>query len=128
MKLYFLAPKLTSEFSKVNWQKMSATQIYNLARALTGILEPTCFWKNTPVKLYEMYKSNDEAYTNKIADEFQPGYVEYHKPSTTLIILCSNKSCIGVGKIGVYGKKVMSASDFYNGYLSKVPSKERYFT
>lgn len=124
----FSAPKLTSEFALIHWHKMSATQVYNLNRAVTGILVPYCFWKNTPVKLYEIQQYSDGNFLNQIIQEFSPGYVEYYKTSKKLRVLCANNSFISVGKVGVYGKKVMSATDFFNGFLSKVPPAERYLT
>lgn len=125
----FSAPKLTPEFAVINWEKMSSTQIYNLERAVSGVLVPTCLWKSTPVKLFGIEDcSTDSIIVNQTNIELRPGYVEHHKPSNILKILCACKSSISVQKVGVRGKKIMSASDFYNGFLSKVPVNERYFT
>lgn len=112
----------------IHWQKMSSLQILNLDRAVSGMLIPTCTWKNTPVKLFDIQNCNNSDIVNQASNHLQPGYVEHHKPSKTLKILCADKRCITVQKLGVRGKKIMSASDFYNGFLSKVPVHERYFT
>lgn len=127
-KSYFLAPKLTPEFAVIHWSKMTASQIFNLDRAVTGILQPTCFWKNIPIKLYEIQEYGDDSILNKVIDDFHPGYVEYNKHLKKLIVLCASKSYITVEKIGVHGKKIMTARDFYNGFLTKVLPTERYFT
>lgn len=123
----FAAPKLTPEFAVINWEKMSSVQIYNLDRAVSGVLIPTCLWKSTLVKLFEIEDCTDSNIVNQTNNELRPGYVEHHKPSKTLKILCAGKSSISVQKVGVHGKKIMSASDFYNGFLSKVSINERYF-
>lgn len=123
----FLAPRITSEFAVINWQQMSSSKILNLDRAISGILVPTCSWKGTPIKLIDMQNCSDQNILNN-NNEVCPGYVEYHKTSNILRIMCVNGFCIGVKKVGVYGKKIMSAKDFYNGFLTKVPINERYFT
>lgn len=124
----FSAPKITQEFAIINWQQMSSTKILNLDRAISGFLVPTCSWKGTALKLFDIEDCTDESIFNNTTDKVCPGYVEYNKTSNILRIICANESCISVKKVGVYGKKVMSAKDFYNGFLTKVPVNERYFT
>lgn len=103
---------------------MSSSQIQNLDRAISGILTPTCSWRNTPVKLIDI---QDCTNCNSLVDK-SPGYIEHHKQTKTLRILCANKTSISVEKVGVFGKKVMSATDFHNGFISKEPLSSRYFT
>lgn len=107
---------------------MSSLQVLNLDRAVSGVLVPTCTWKSTPVKLFDIQGCSDAYISNQASDDLQPGHAEHDKPSRTLKVLCADKRYISVQKLGVHGKKIMSASDFYNGFLSKVPVNERYFT
>lgn len=119
------APKLTSEFALIKWETMCSTQIQNLERALSGIMVPTCFWRDTPVKLFEI----QDCPLNNIANKFVvPGYVEHQKSFKRLKIMCANNTSITVKQVGVFGKKIMTTTEFYNGFLSKVSVDDRYFT
>ncbi|XP_023029566.2 methionyl-tRNA formyltransferase, mitochondrial [Leptinotarsa decemlineata] len=121
-----LAPKITPDFATIDWMNMQSSDVYNLYRALHGFLSPTTSWKGIPVKLHDIEECN-ESITHANEEPIGVGYVKYDKRTKALRIICSNRTCISVGKISVFGKKVMSASDFNNGYLKKVFPSDRYF-
>lgn len=52
-----------------------------------------------------------------------PGTFDYSKSEKCLKVICGRGTSVLVYKIGLEGKKVMSASEFYNGFLSKVKEK-----
>lgn len=113
----------------IKWETMSSTEICNLDRAICGVLVPTCFWKNTRVKLFQIKEFvGVKILENTFDHVLSPGHVMYDKLSKTLRILCASKTFISVGKVGVLGKKPMNATDFYNGFISKQSMNEWYFT
>lgn len=117
----FIAPKVTSEFARVSWEKMTSSEIYNRERALTGLFSLISSWKGTPVKLLGVMDCGncDLSSNDKDSAPLKPGYVRYDKKRKVLLIVCANKTLISVEKIGIFGKKVMSAPDFNNGYIKK---------
>lgn len=104
---------------------MTATQVYNLGRALEGVLPLTSKWKNVPVKLYEVQRSEIE----KIEScEAKAGYVVYDKSDKLLKVKCADGNWISIRQVGVVGKRTMSATDFNNGYVKKEIVDNRYLT
>lgn len=94
---------------------MSAEQIYNLYRAMYSFKPITTRWQQQLVRLIEIRKdSNKEFRSNK-----RPGSVEYAKSDKVLKVVCSDRRCIVVTKLGIEGKKIMSAMDFNNGFIKK---------
>ncbi|XP_076656274.1 methionyl-tRNA formyltransferase, mitochondrial isoform X1 [Halictus rubicundus] len=109
------APKITSKIAIVKWDEMSATNIYNLHRALVGLYPLSTRLGNKTVKLYDVmitHKSIAKKFIEK-----PPGMVTYDKVSNELIIKCKGAGCISVKRISVQGKSVMTAGDFNNGYI-----------
>ncbi|CAG9854019.1 unnamed protein product [Phyllotreta striolata] len=117
------APKVLPDFAVIKWDSMNSQQVYNLYRALYGFLLPTTEWHKVQVKLSGI-KVNDEV--GDIEDQ-KPGCVSYSKMTKRLNVICADKTIISVDSVSVLGKKVMSAADFHNGFLSKVPVNLRYF-
>lgn len=99
---------------------MTAEKIFNLGRAVDGIFPVQTTWNGRPVKLFKIRKGD-------ITSTKNPGYVEYDSEKTLLKVLCSDLQFITVKKIGLVGKKIMSAKDFNNGYVKKEPPDCRYF-
>ncbi|XP_056648349.1 methionyl-tRNA formyltransferase, mitochondrial [Diorhabda sublineata] len=118
------APKITHDFTTINWFKMTSVQVYNLYRALRGYLVPVSTWQGVPIKLLEIKLCSDVS-TNCI-DKY-PGYVMYDKRTKSLKVLCGDKSFVTIGSVGIFSKRIMNATDFSNGYLKKVPLECRYF-
>lgn len=103
--------------SKINWQTMTAEHIYNLYRALFSFMSIQTKWQNVTVKFYEISKLPK---TNH--DHQKPGTVEYVKQGKFLKVTCIDGQCIGVHRLGMVGRKEMSASDFNNGFVKKLQS------
>ncbi|RZC32200.1 methionyl-tRNA formyltransferase, mitochondrial, partial [Asbolus verrucosus] len=112
------APKVKPEFANIKWDAMTARQIYDLERALDGVFHLQTMWKDTPVKLISVSQGE---FSSTVYDKFNPGFVVYDKQKKILKILCSNSQFIIVEKVGVVGKKIMTATDFNNGYVKKEP-------
>ncbi|XP_018570371.1 methionyl-tRNA formyltransferase, mitochondrial [Anoplophora glabripennis] len=123
------APKVSSEFAVVSWEDMTSTQIYNRERAVTGLFSLTSSWNGIPVKLVGVTdcKNCDALLNSKDSVPLKPGFVKYDKKRKTLIVVCADKTLISVDKIGIFGKRVMTAMEFNNGYIKKEPVENRCF-
>lgn len=62
--------------------------------------------------------------TSDIVSARPPGTVEYVKLDKCLKVICGNGSSVSVYKLGLEGKRVMSAAEFYNGFLTKIKGKD----
>ncbi|KAJ6638536.1 Methionyl-tRNA formyltransferase, mitochondrial [Pseudolycoriella hygida] len=117
LHLVTYAPKVTAALAQVNWNS-SAVQVYNLYRALYSFKPLTTHWNSLLVRIVEMILSTTDATNDK-----PPGTVEYVKLNKCLKVTCGNGSSVRVMKLGLEGKKVMTAAEFYNGFLNKFPEK-----
>ncbi|KAG5672377.1 hypothetical protein PVAND_002509 [Polypedilum vanderplanki] len=113
------APKIDKEFCKVRWNEMSAREIYDLYRALYSYKHVLTTFKNEPVKLLELKKSNEVIEYN-IA-----GHLKFCKKTKKLLVHCVDGECIEINKL-LIAKKVMSASDFNNGFLKNINDFENF--
>ncbi|XP_050497616.1 methionyl-tRNA formyltransferase, mitochondrial isoform X1 [Diabrotica virgifera virgifera] len=121
---FFGAPKITPEFINIRWNQMTSTQVYNLYRALKGYSPVMSTWQGIPTKLSEIKICTD---VNASEIEFGPGFVKYDKRTKVLKVLCADMTLVSVSSISVYGKRVMNATDFNNGFLKKTVIDLRYF-
>lgn len=112
----------------VNFTEMSAQKICALGRALYGLYPLTCAWNNVPIKLYDISLSPislDNIVIKK--DLVRPGFVFYDKNAEQLCVLCADSKYVSFKRIGILGKKPMTAKDFNNGYLKKEVILQRLF-
>ncbi|XP_049842562.1 methionyl-tRNA formyltransferase, mitochondrial-like isoform X1 [Schistocerca gregaria] len=145
------APKVTPALYRADWHKMAAADVYNLCRALGHV---TSNWYGTAVRLAQPDAPSSapspvshlsslpataipggdvassrtprralstESFTGQ---QFTPGMVRIHRASAMLRVMCVDGSWLAFAKVTIIGKKPMSAIDFYNGFLSKVPLDE----
>lgn len=68
-KIFISAPKITSKISLVNWDQMSAKQVYNLHRALLGLYPLTTSYQNTKVKLLDVRAIKAEGIAANLKEE-----------------------------------------------------------
>lgn len=108
---------MTPALAQVNWNS-SATQVYNLFRALYSFKSLATKWNSVQVKLIELKISTTDAVSSQ-----PPGTVEYVKLDKCLKVICGDGSSVCVYKLGLEGKKAMSATEFYNGFLAKVKGR-----
>ena len=57
----------------------------------------------------------------------EPGYVEYSWKDKCLKVACSDRKYIRIHQLSISGRKIMSAIDFNNGFLKKIPKENRKF-
>ncbi|XP_071444641.1 methionyl-tRNA formyltransferase, mitochondrial [Hetaerina americana] len=118
------APKVTPSLGMVQWQEKNAESLYNLWRALFGVYHLTTSWHGTQVRLMDVHYCDDK----DISGLDRPGKITFSKSSGMILVICADGGKIGFRKLGVTGKKPMSAMDFYNGYMSKRSADEWYFS
>ncbi|KAG6801460.1 methionyl-tRNA formyltransferase, mitochondrial [Apis mellifera caucasica] len=94
------APKITSKISLINWNKMSATNVYNLHRALLGLYDLTTSFQNVKIKLLDIQKIESKIIATKLKEE-NTGVAIYSKKNNALIIKCKENSFVSVKKITV---------------------------
>jgi methionyl-tRNA formyltransferase len=76
------------------------------------------------VKIYELSPDS-----SKDDDPRPAGTIEYNKSTHCLQVSCAgpDQRRVSISKLSIGKKKAMSAADFYNGFLSKVPVEARCF-
>ncbi|XP_043251399.1 methionyl-tRNA formyltransferase, mitochondrial isoform X1 [Colletes gigas] len=119
------APKITSKIASIKWNEMSASNVYNLYRALLGLYPLVTTFQNTTIKLHDIKKIEKPVPTELI--EEMPGVVIYDKINSVLIIKCK-EDCVSVKKVVVRGKPAMSARDFNNGYIYGKNKTKEFFS
>ncbi|KAG8227370.1 hypothetical protein J437_LFUL000378 [Ladona fulva] len=117
------APKVKPSLAVIKWSETETKKAYNLWRALYGTLHLITFWHGLQVKLIEACNCS----FNSSSSSIQPGKVEYLKKQKIILVTCADGGKIGFQKIAIAGKKIMSAEDFYNGYMSKRNDSEWIF-
>ncbi|XP_070522001.1 methionyl-tRNA formyltransferase, mitochondrial isoform X2 [Cardiocondyla obscurior] len=109
-----LAPKITSKISVVNWNEMTANNVYDLHRALVGLYPLKTKFDGMGVKLLNVQQTSRPR-DEKNADV--PGVVRFNWKTNALVVTCKGPSWISVMKVSVEHYSVMSARDFANGFI-----------
>lgn len=115
--MFILAPKVTNSLGEITWNNSTASQVYNLFRALYSFKPLTTKWNGLIIKLTEIVVDNHST----IDLSKPPGYVEFVKKDKHLRIYCIDGRSVVVKKLAVEGKNAISAIDFNNGFLKKNP-------
>lgn len=100
---------------------MTALQIYNLYRALYSYKPLVTNWNNHSIKLIDIKLEETSSKDTIIA----PGTIEYVKRTKQLRVYCSDGRCVIVNKLGIEGKRIMTAMEFTNGYIKKLPASNK---
>lgn len=145
-KLKSYARKLKKEDAVLHFKSESSVVIDSKVRAYTGFLDIVSFCLGglqvkldglhdpDEVELYHIDKliktqhSDSESNIKSAAgleDVSRPGTMFFHKLRHILCIKCLDGRWIGFNYVTPDSKPVMTALDFYNGYLSKVEPYER---
>lgn len=122
INIFFLAPRIKPTIANVFWNKMTAYDVYNLARALHSLYYLTTTWHGIRVKLINIQMCVDAN-----SNSFTPGQVVFDKHKNLTKVQCCDGNWISVEKIGVSNKKPMDAKDFNNGYINKHALDKRLF-
>ncbi|KAI4499950.1 hypothetical protein M0802_004820 [Mischocyttarus mexicanus] len=110
------APKLTSKISLIKWDEMSATDIYNLQRALVGLYPLTTKFRDMTIKLLDIRKIDKPGCLSHLESNIS-GIATFDKVNNVLIVKCKNDSWISVTQLRIPGHRLMNANDFNNGFI-----------
>lgn len=131
------APKITSQMSIVNWSLHSTCSLDRLCRAIGDSYKLQTSWNGTSVKLDDFLAPSvmdtlniDLLYQQQRRFKIslpQPGDIYFHKKRNILCVRCQD-GWVGLKSLQVSGYKTYTPREFYNGFLSKVDPRQRYFT
>ncbi|XP_067874451.1 methionyl-tRNA formyltransferase, mitochondrial isoform X1 [Heterodontus francisci] len=109
------APKITVAMSWVNWEEQTLEELDQLNRAIGSRIPLRTLWMDKTVKLLDLVDVQKIPVSLAFTQEqLIPGTIHFHKESNMLLVRCKNG---WAGFKLVVLKKVLSAADFYNGYL-----------
>lgn len=137
------APKLDKSLFEVDWKALSARQVYNRWRGLSGLSKLHSTWQDTgETILFDGGVNPSVISALKIEinggkncnasmlqeQDFSPGRVVYVKRGKNrfLCIKCA-EGWVGFNRLYVGTRKVMTPVDFFNGYISRFRHKQQYF-
>ena len=124
---YVTAPKIHKSIANISWDDMTASQVYNRYRALYSVYYLKTTFNGNTLKLNEikLIESEELFRLKSIYPDLQPGSVQYFWKSHLLLVQCRDDPiCVKSVK---FNGKVLSGTEFFGGYLSKVPKSERRF-
>ncbi|XP_038669577.1 methionyl-tRNA formyltransferase, mitochondrial isoform X1 [Scyliorhinus canicula] len=109
------APKVTVTMSWVNWEEQTLEELDQLNRAIGSRIPLRTLWMGKTVKLLDLVDPQKiPVFLALTQEQLIPGTIHFHKESNMLMVRCKN-GWAGVKLVML--KKVLSAADFYNGYL-----------
>ncbi|KAL0276443.1 UNVERIFIED_CONTAM: hypothetical protein PYX00_004018 [Menopon gallinae] len=120
------APKVDKTISQIHWDKMTAAEVYNLYRGLFGMYNLKTTWCSKAVIIHCM--SLDISWKSTLTDNLchlTPGTLEYCKKYKVLRVHCIDKP-LYICSLQM-GDKILTDSQFYNGYLSRTPKEDWVF-
>lgn len=117
------APMLNKEMAKINWERMTATQIKNLIRGLNPIMgaysilneEKIKFWKARVISLEDFVKKINEfeEFKNRLS-KIEPGTIIYSDEKFGLYVKAKD-DILEIEEIQVPNSKKMNILDFLRG-------------
>ncbi|XP_055851369.1 methionyl-tRNA formyltransferase, mitochondrial [Episyrphus balteatus] len=108
------APKVLHTLTEVDWNLMTANEVYNLYRALYGYKPLSTRFKDLNIKLIDIRlgpKLND--------CHGSSGSIEIIRSEKCFRVRCKDCNSIDVFRVKVEGKRTMTAEEFSNGFLRK---------
>lgn len=120
-ELATLAPKITAAITKVNWTEMSAEQLYRRFRALFGFKNLNTIFQHKNIQLIDVKLPAVEVLSVPLAD-VECGTFWYDRNKRCLIVCCADNTHLEVHQLRVEGKKLMTATEFNNGFLKQINS------
>jgi len=117
------APMVTKEFACIDWENQSNIEVYNLWRAVGDFLKLRTRYSETGLGvrigtvLHPLVLKDDSL----CSDSEEPGTVKFIKRGKKQKYVCvkCREGWVAISDIYYHNKKVMSPTDFYNGFLSK---------
>nr|CAG4649612.1 EOG090X0BM2 [Scapholeberis mucronata] len=125
-----LAPKIDSQLSRIDWNSMTAAQIYNRWRALRHLFKLQTSFRGENVKLNEIEPPSTvppppPVMSSNLVE--RPGRIVVDRQRNLIFVRCQDW-WVAIRLVTPHRRPVMSAIDFFNGYLQKRPAEEHYFS
>ncbi len=126
---FTLAPMLSKEMAKIDWQKQDSSTIKNLVRGLNPIMGTYTFLNGKKIKFWKVQKLNNEAYL-EIVKNFE--HLEFEKEDNGTVLFSNEKKglfikakdgIISVLEIQGENAKRMNIGEFLRGNNISVREK-----
>lgn len=118
------APKVEGNaLSFIDWNTMTAREVFNLFRALYGFRPILTGFDNVLVKLLDIRIHE----CSSVEGLSSGGSFSFDRSNNRLIVKCADSS-ISVGQLQVVGKPKMNAVQFMNGFVKKRPENVLLFS
>lgn len=116
---YSMAPMLSKEISKINWNKLQTRDIKNLVRGLNPIMGAYAILNNKKIKFWKVDNINKGEFLNNYKvecdiDNLKPGYILYANSKDGLFIK-TRDGILSVLEIQGENSKKMNIYDFLRG-------------
>lgn len=114
-KLYDFTPE-----AFINWDSSSAIDVERQYRALHESFELKTWWNDSIIKLGKICVTDFEVVLpDECLSVSRAGSLYFHIRRKLLCILCGDGRWVTADRVVLPQKQPMTATDFYNGYLSK---------
>lgn len=125
------APKIVKSDFEIKWTEKSAEDVYNQSRALADMGKLYSFWKDTIVRFEKPLQPS--SLENLCLDDKYPNYspgqvISVKQGKTRLVCIKCLQGWISFERFFYDKRKVMTASDFYSGFMSNNKSQQHIFT
>lgn len=118
---FHIAPKITTAITNVIWSQLSAEQIHRRFRALFGFKHLNTRFQNKNIQLIDVKQPAVQELPLPL-DNMECGSFLYDRNKRLLLVRCADNTYLEVHQLRVEGKKVMTATDFSNGFLKQINS------
>ena len=115
---YTLAPMLSKEMAKIDWENKTTLEIKNLVRGLNPIMGTFTFLNDKKIKIWKVQKLSNEEFSN----EYEANINVTEKPGTVLLanekkglFIKTTDGVLSVLEIQGENAKRMNVSDFLRG-------------
>ena len=108
---FTLAPMLSKEMAKINWETMTSSKIKNLVRGLNPIMGAYSYIDNKKIKFWKVKIEKD--YNS--SEEIISGTIIELNSKTGVLVIKTIDSAISVQEIQAENSKKMNIADFLRG-------------
>lgn len=116
------APKVEgNSLGSIDWNRMTALEVYDRFRALYSFRPIVTSFRKHTIKLVSLSVYNFSS-SNPDLEKLIEGEFIYNKAINAVIVKCSGDcSFVAVYSLRIDGKRSMTATEFWNGYVKKIP-------
>ncbi|XP_011203567.2 methionyl-tRNA formyltransferase, mitochondrial isoform X2 [Bactrocera dorsalis] len=120
-ELATFAPKITSTITNVNWSQLSAEQLHRRFRALFGFKHLNTRFQNKNIQVIDVKLPAVKELPASLANA-ECGSFLYDRNKRLLLVRCADNTHLEIHQLRVEGRKIMTATEFNNGFLKQINS------